>query len=207
MAPTDPVRDRSSGLDPFRGVLRDVKELWAWAAGAAAVPFLANLAALAPPWPPAIVYLTAIIELIALILAFQFLKKARVRTINRVLAVSAAILFLSSILYLGLLSEFSYQIPGAKLTAVKGFVCTAEAIAAFAGKCPWLGETELKQAEWFAPHLWTSWSITIMRVLLASVWLLAFMMLTTVLGSFVVHQRRFAPRNGGGRARARARLE
>jgi hypothetical protein len=180
---------RPAGLRPFRGVLRDVKELWAWAAGAATVPFLANLVSLAPPWPPAIVYLTAIIELIALIFAFHFLKASPAHTINRVLVASLVLLMLSSLVYLALLSEFTFNIPGQTTASTKGFVCTAEAVAVYAEKCPWLGENELKQAEWFAPHLWTSWSITIARLALCATWLLAFMMLSMLLGSFVVHQR------------------
>lgn len=183
-------RPIAPGLGPFRNILRDVKELWAWAAGAATIPFLANLAALAPPWPPAIVYLTAIIELIALILAFQLLRKASPQTINRVLAVSAILLFTLSVFYLVLLSQFTYDIPGTKITSIKGFTCSSEAAIAYPAKCPWLGERELKQAEWYAPHLWTTWSITLTRVALTSIWLSSFMMLTLVFGTFVVYQRR-----------------
>src|SRR3954464_10127898 len=109
-----PKSQRNGGLDPFRGVLRDVGELWTWGAGAATVPLVANLVSLAPPWPRAIVYLTAVIELITLIVAFHFFKTSPRRVVNRVLASSVAVLLVTSVVYLALLSEFTYSVPGDK---------------------------------------------------------------------------------------------
>jgi hypothetical protein len=63
-----------TGFDDFRALLRDVRELWGWAAAAATVPFLANFLSLSPPWPAAIPYLTALVELVCLILVFSFSK-------------------------------------------------------------------------------------------------------------------------------------
>jgi membrane protein implicated in regulation of membrane protease activity len=73
----------ASGLAGFKDLLKEFRGLSAWAVGAGvAVPFAAALASLSPPWPPGVVIVTAIVELVALVLVYQFLKSARRRTIN-----------------------------------------------------------------------------------------------------------------------------
>ena len=77
------------GLKGFKELLEEFKGLSVWAVGGSiAVPFAAALASLSPPWPPAIVLVTAVAELVALIYVYQFLKSAKRKNINRILAVS-----------------------------------------------------------------------------------------------------------------------
>jgi hypothetical protein len=186
---TQPQNGKATGLDEFRRLLRDVKQLWAWGAAAAAVPFLANFLSLAPPWPVAIPYLTALVELITLILVFQFLKRSPRRSINRVIATSTVVLFGASLIYLGLLAEFTFETPS-RTREIKGFICGREAMKVFEDKCPWLGLSELSHIEYQPRSLWVSWSVSAMAIFLNLLWLLCFMMLSAVLGSFAVYQRR-----------------
>lgn len=180
-----------SGLAGFKDLLKEFRGLSVWAVGAGvAVPFAAALASLSPPWPPGVVMVTAIVELVALVFVYQFLKSARRRTINWVLSVSAVVLAIVGITYLVALSLYTYETPMTKERWVKGFDCTRDARAVFKDKCPDLGLDELKSAEYEAERLWTARSVAIVRTSLVALWALAFMALSVLLGSFIVYQSR-----------------
>src|SRR5262249_42069341 len=103
------TRPMDSGLAGFKDLLKEFRGLSAWTVGAGvAVPFAAALASLAPPWPPGVVLVTAVVELVALVFVYQFLKLARRRTINWVLSISAAVLVPAGIAYLVGLSLYTY---------------------------------------------------------------------------------------------------
>lgn len=144
------------GFLGFKELLREFRGLSVWAVGGSvAVPFAAALAALSPPWPSAIVLVTAVAELVALIYVYQFLKGARRRTINRILSVSGLLLVLLGATYLVAVSLYTYEVPPNHERFVKGYQCTVDASAVFPGKCPDLDLDELKTAEYDADRLWT----------------------------------------------------
>ena len=178
-----------SGLVGFKDLLKEFRGLSVWAVGGSvAVPFAAALAALSPPWPPAIVLVTAVAELVALIYVYQFLKKARRKLIDRILAVSGMLLVVFGAAYLMTVSLYTYEVPTTKERFVKGYQCTADAVAVFKEKCPDLGLDELKTAEYTAARLWSERSIAITRLTLVALWLAAFTALSVLVGSFLVYQ-------------------
>jgi len=190
-----------SGLDEFKKLLAEFRGLSAWAVGGAvAVPFAAALVDFSPPWPPGIVLVTAVVELIALVFVFQFLKSAKRRSINRALIVSTAGLSIASVVYLILLSLYTYRVPTTGERFVKGYNCTPEAKAIFKDHCPDLGLDELRTAEYEAERLWTRRSLTLMRVTLVILWSAAFILLSLTLGAFIVYQMNVRGR-GGPKAR------
>jgi ABC-type xylose transport system permease subunit len=177
------------GLVGFKELLKEFRGLSVWAVGGSvAAPFAAALAALSPPWPPAIVLVTAVAELIALIYVYQFLKKARRRTINRIIAAGGLALVVLGGLYLAAISLYTYEVPTTRERFVKGSVCTEEAASGFKQKCPDLRIDELKTAEFDADRLWTSRSIAATRMAIVGLWLTAFMTLSVLVGSFLVYQ-------------------
>ena len=176
-------------VQDFWRLLKDVQHLVAWALGAAAAAIAAGFLSLAPPWPPAVVQTTALLELVVLILVYQYLKDAPRRVINLVIASAAILLCVSSIMYLAGLSQFTFTEPVSSLRFVKGFVCTSDASLLYADKCPWLHDDQLREAEWEAPRLWLLWSITVVRVGLVLLWSISFLALSCLLGSFAVYQR------------------
>ena len=181
----------ATGLDAFKQLLTEFRGLSIWAVGGSVVvPFAAALAELSPPWPPGVVLVTAIVELLALVFVFQFLRSAKRQAINWVLSLSTLVLFVSSTLYLLSLSLYTYQVPTTKERFVKGYQCTPEAVIVFKDKCPDLGLDELKSAEYESERLWTRRSVTIMRTALVITWAVAFMSLSVALGSFLVFQTR-----------------
>jgi hypothetical protein len=177
------------GLVGFKELLKEFRGLSVWAVGGSvAVPFAAALAALSPPWPPAIVLVTAVAELVALIYVYQFLKKAKRRTINRIIVTGGLALVVLGGVYLAAVSLYTYEVPTTKERFVKGYVCTEEAASVFTQKCPDLGIDELKTAEFDADRLWTSRSIAATRMAIVGLWLAAFMALSVLVGSFLVYQ-------------------
>jgi hypothetical protein len=191
----DPPSKRTSnvghadGMNDFWRLLKDVQHLFAWALGAAAASIAAGFLSLAPPWPPVVAQITALLELVVLVLVYQYLKDASRRVINLVIAASAISLCISSVMYLAALSQFTFTEPVSNLRFVKGFVCTSDASLLYPKLCPWLNDDQLQEAEWEAPRLWVMWSITIVRVGLVLLWSFSFLALSCLLGSFAVHQR------------------
>ena len=194
------------GLVGFKELLKEFRGLSVWAVGGSvAVPFAAALVSLSPPWPPAIVLVTAIAELVALIYVYQFLRKAKRRTINRTIAAGGLALVVLGGVYLAAVSLYTYEVPTTKERFVKGYVCTEDAAAVFKQKCPDLGLDELKTAEFDADRLWTSHSIAATRLAIVGLWIAAFVALSVLVGSFLVYQlqvpgtrRRSAKPEAGG---------
>jgi hypothetical protein len=177
------------GLVGFKELLKEFRGLSLWAVGGSvAVPFVAALASLSPPWPPAIVLVTAIAELVALIYVYQFLKKARRKSINRILALSGLLLVIFGVVYLAAVSLYTYAVPPTNERFVKGYQCTADAAAVFKDKCPDLGLDELRTAEYDADRLWTARSIAATRIAIVALWLASFVALSVLVGSFLVYQ-------------------
>jgi hypothetical protein len=176
------------GMQGFWHLLREVRHLLTWGVGSATVPIAIGFTSFYPPWPPAIVQLTALLQVVALVLTYHTFRQASAKVLNRLLATSAAVLCIGSLLYLVGLSQFTFTEPLSKLRFVKGFICTSDAFTVYHDMCPWLGDDQLRQAEWEAPRLWTLWSVTVVRVALVLLWLVSFVALSTLLGSFVVHQ-------------------
>jgi len=184
-----------SGLVGFKELLKEFRGVSMWAVGGSvAVPFAAALVSLSPPWPPAIVLVTAIAELVALMYVYQFLKSARRKSINRILAVGGSMLAILGTVYLTALSLYTYQVPTTKQRFVRGHECTPEAIAVFSEKCPDLGLDELKTAEYDADRLWTARSIAETRMAIVALWLASFVALSVLVGSFLVYQMQVPPK-------------
>jgi len=172
-----PYRKPTTGLQHFFNSLYSIRTLWAWVISATAVPFAAQM-----------ISLTALVELLASILAFQYFRYSPASTINRVIGVSLLVLLITSFLYVAALSEFTFEVPYGTPAGIKGFVCSEIGATLYPRKCPWLGRSELKLIEWSAEQLWVSWSITIVRITLIVLWLLSFLALSLLLAAFVVHQ-------------------
>jgi hypothetical protein len=197
----------ANGIEEFKRLLTEFRGLSVWAVGGGvAVPFVAAMTDLSPPWPPAIVPVTAVIELLSLVLVFQFLRTSKRRLINWILSVSVALFVTTGLIYLLGLSLYTYEVPTTKERFVKGYECTSEAKAIFGEHCPDLGLDELRTAEYEADRLWTRKSIAFTRSIIVFVWLLVFAELSFALGSFLVYQMRAKRRATSGPARTGVRI-
>src|ERR1700730_9088529 len=129
-----------TGIDDFWKVVRQYGRILTWGLGAAVVPIAAGLASLAPPWPPAVMQITALLELVILLTVFQILQVSKKTTVNHVIVSAAAVLVIFSLFYLFGISQFTYEEPLSKLRFVKGFICTSDALTVFPKKCPFYGD-------------------------------------------------------------------
>jgi hypothetical protein len=112
--------------------------------------------------------------------------RTRPRTARFVTIASATLLVALTCLYLVSINLFTYKTPRGILYA-KGFVCSTKALPVYKGKCLELGIDELKGAKYDAEQLWTSQSITIVKMGLLMLWLGAFISMSALIGSFVAH--------------------
>lgn len=174
----------------FQAFLRRYRQLLAWAVGTGLVPFILSFTSIEPPWPSKVAPITAIVQLIALIGVYKALRKATARIINRVLLASASGLFLSALIYGALFLNFTYKLDENGPREAKGFVCTTIAKRVYPDKCPFLGPEELKLAENIPTNLWPETSINLVYQTLLVLWLIAFMMLSVFVGSFLIAQPR-----------------
>ncbi|NOS74776.1 MAG: hypothetical protein HOP36_09635 [Methyloglobulus sp.] len=178
----------TTGLDDFKYILDEFRGLSVWALGGAAVPFAAVLVELSPPWPTGIVFITAIIELVAIVISFQWFKGIKRSIVSGVLLFSLISFSGLGFAYLVNLSKYAYEVPTSKERFVKGNECTKDALLVFSDLCPDLGINELRQAEYDAERLWTQDSLANIRVRLVSLWVGTFLSLSILLGTFLVYQ-------------------
>jgi hypothetical protein len=180
----------ASAFDDFNDVLKAFRSLSVWAVGAGSAPVVGALASLAPPpWSKPITVITAVLDLVVLILVFQFFRSASRRVVNGMVALAAVILAIAAFSYLFVFNRYTFVIPTTGEREVKGFVCTENARLVYGEHCRDNSDEILAGMEYKASLLWETWSIERMTMVLAALWLLSFGALSAVLGLFIVFQR------------------
>jgi hypothetical protein len=177
-----------TGLDDFKRVLSEFSNLSLWAAGASvAFPFIASFLSVIPPWPIGLNVITAVIQLVTLIVAYQtFSRNARRITRNvKWLAILGLFLLL---LYMGIFTLFTVYIPPAHRSIVIGYECLPDAKKVFEAKCPFLTIDDLSAAAFDEFVLWTKPSIMAIRVSLVALWFSVFICLASLIGQFLIYQ-------------------
>ena len=181
-------------LDDFKGFLDDFKGVGAWALSAAiALPVLAALAGVAPPWPRGAATLTALLEIVTLILIYHWVSRLSRAGLSSLFRRLAPVMALFLVAYLVLFSMFVFTLPTNGEPVVKGFACTPNAAALaerFGDACPFLGRDALAAATYEVDRLWTIASITLVRLALFVTWLGFFLSFVAFVAAFVVHARK-----------------
>ena len=89
---------RDTAYDDFLDIMKRFKTLSVGALGiGTAAPFFAYVGGIAPPWPPGMMLITALTELVCLIVVFQFLRTKGRKLVNRVIAALTLSLSLASL--------------------------------------------------------------------------------------------------------------
>ena len=151
--------------------LKNLVKVLGVGAAFASIPLFASLAALQPPWPPAIGIVSAGLVLLASLIAWEWTRRSRVRHRRRLVLLAATLTIGGLLGYLFLYSFFVEPIPGTQLRVVRGFVCTADAQRVYRDACPDLPREALRNSEWEAVALWTRASVTWARLGLTMAWL------------------------------------
>lgn len=186
-----------SGTDRFVLLLERYRYILAWSLGGSAVfPLLASLSGLAPPLT-GITLLTSLLTLVGIVIAFQFLDGKSRRLVNMAMLVSLLALFIALGLYLFLYSSFVFEIPGRKEKIVLG--CGWSSVTLLAAPayginpeygCPGQYEAALRGSGYNSSVVWVSSSVGGMKLVLSVVWLIIFLGLSGLFGSFLVYQER-----------------
>jgi hypothetical protein len=184
-----------TGLDEFKRVLAEYKNLSIWAAGASVVfPFIASFVSVIPPWPKGLDVITSILQLGALIVAYQTFRNSG-RRVTRGVKLWAVLGLLAVLAYLVVFTLFTIYVPEAKRSIVIGFQCLPNAqqlsdLGKYVGVCPFLGLQDLNGAAYDEFLLWTRLSIAVTRTVLVALWFAIFICLAFMIGQFLVYQMR-----------------
>jgi hypothetical protein len=180
-----------TGLDEFKLLLKEFRNLSLWAAGGSVIlPFIASFISVIPPFPAGLNIMTAVFQLVALVFVYQKYRGAPAQTITRNIGILFGFLFVTILAYMILFTLFTVYVPPAKRSIVIGYQCTKEALVVYGEKCPFLNVQELGEVAYDEFELWTKMSIAVTRGLLIGVWFLFFIALAALLGKFLVYQMR-----------------
>lgn len=178
-----------SGLKDFRNFFASFLSIVGAGVAATALVLVTALVGLAPPWPPAIVQITAIAQLLVLVFVFQNLKSAARRTVNSRMKLSLVLMVVFSISYLGLHSLLYFDRPDGT-GALRGMACSPDALSIYGSSCPFLERMQIADAEFEADRLWTPLGLLASRLSILVLWVGAFSALVNIFAAFVVFQRR-----------------
>lgn len=140
-------------------------------AAVTAVPLVAALTDLAPPWPDRIGYVSTAIILLGSAVAWEACRRQRMGRRRMWTSLGAGLTVAGLLGYLVLYSLFVEPAPGSSLRVVRGYACTAEAQMVYKEACPNLPRDALRDAEWESVMLWTRSSVTVVRIALLASWL------------------------------------
>lgn len=145
--------------------------LWALA-GLTLAPLALLWGGAVPPWPGGVALLTCLANL-GLALALGRLRSQHVDSWSpRTAWAAGAVAVLAALLFLVLLSRFTFTIPSTGEVGVKGLTCTAEARLVYPLTCPDDDLEALRSAEYESTRIWQPWSVDLVRVGLLAGWTL-----------------------------------
>jgi hypothetical protein len=159
-----------SGIEEFREVISDFKNISSYALGGSAVaPLAVTLTSkLGPPWPPGMGLLTSLAGLIAIIAAFHLWFSQSLKQLNKKIIIALVLLGLSFFSYLFLWQTFTFEFPTTHNREARGFILT-HSIKPFAQDPEYdTSDKHLAGYEYDAGKIWETWSITTINLALVA---------------------------------------
>lgn len=178
-----------NGLADFRVYFSAFLSLVAAGVVSTSLVLVAAVVGLAPPWPTAIVQITAVAQLIVLAFVYQNYSRAGRKATSSKMKSSLVVLILFFTTYLGAHSLLVFSMPNGE-TSIRGIECSTNATLLYGDSCPFLEEVQIADAEYEDDRLWTPVGLMISRLVLLVGWVVQFSALVTFLAIFVVFQRR-----------------
>lgn len=192
-----------NGIEEFKEVMTDFRSVTSLVAkGVVAAPFADILlrqfdVGISPPWPPGVLIITSVAELLVLMALFNFFFRSKAKTLDRLMIAALLLLCVTFIGYLLLFSHFTEPHPKTQKLMVLGYEPLNEDVRqAFAEG--YTNEQALEENEFTPTKVWTEASITNVRIGLLLAWLVVFITLSTFIGLFVMAQRRKVSRSPRG---------
>ena len=187
-----------TGLDEFKDVLKDFRELGSLAVkGTVALPLVNLWAKFGPPPAAAVSVLTSALEFLAVIWVFQFWHNAVTERLNTRMK-AAAILFCAALAVSGiLLAQFTAHPASGRDAVVIGAQLRPDVQPLITRTYTPLDA--LRDAEYDPERVWTQVSITLVHSSLIVLWLVTFISASVFLSVFIVLRKRATPSRRGVR--------
>jgi hypothetical protein len=194
-----------TGLEEFKDVLKNFRELGSFAIkGTVALPLLNLWLKVGPPPTAAISALTSAMEFLAVMWVFHFWHLTPAKRLDTRMRVSAAVFCVALILSGVLIEGFTTRPPPARDRLVLGCVLRADVQPLI--NATYTPSDALRDAEYEPQRVWTPGSIVFIHVVLIASWLIAFVSVSLFLSIFIIQQkRRQAATQSAGRTPARKR--
>ncbi|MEO1700923.1 MAG: hypothetical protein AAFR71_02640 [Pseudomonadota bacterium] len=177
------------GLTDFSDFFRSFLALVAAGVASTALVLVTAVAGLAPPWPPLIIQITAIAQLLVLVIIYQNFHRAGRNRVNMLMKRGVIALISFFLVYLAAHSLLTFSLPNGEL-GLRGLFCSEAAIGEYASSCPFLEERQIADATFDDDRLWTPLGILGSRLILLIAWVGSFSSLVFIIATFVVYQRR-----------------
>ncbi len=179
---------KKNGLDDFYELLKKYGNILAVGLGSAAILLITHLTSASPPWPPAVLQISAIYQLIALIFVHQFFTENSKSVFDRRIC-SFIIIFVGvSVAYFAANSLLIYSGTNGD-RFVKGLICTADALDQFPKSCPILSDSEISTTGYEGEVLWTAVGLMLGRSVVLMLWVFFLTSIVFVVATFVQFQR------------------
>ncbi|HKP76080.1 MAG TPA: hypothetical protein VJT67_11090, partial [Longimicrobiaceae bacterium] len=184
-----------NGLDQFKHVVNDFRSVAGLATKAAvAVPLASLFSDIGPPWPSSVAVgvITPLLELLVLLVAFEFWNASPQKQQRRRIIVFTAVLAVAFGGYLWITSSYTTPHPAGGMV-VHGYRLDPE-VRSLLG-ADYTVNDALEGAGYDPTRVWTPGSVTMVRFTLLASWLTAFASVAGIIAVFVMHQgSRQAPR-------------
>lgn len=178
----------AGGLQEFKSVLKDFRDLGALAVkGTVAVPLLNVWLKFGPPPMAAIAVLTSAVQFLSVMWAYHFWLNLEPKRLNHRMRFCVA-LFLVGLLGFGvLLKRFTIQPKSNGEVVVEGYVLRSDVQLLIGPNYDPLDA--LREAQYDPSQVWTAGSITVIHLLLVVCWLASFAAVALFLSAFLLARK------------------
>lgn len=156
--------------------------------GGALLTLASQFSGLTPPWPEGIVQITAVYQLLVLIVVYQIFDKPHRRQATLAVLLSISIFTLFTFLYLFARYALTF-IDSDGSRELKGLECTIAAFRTYGEACPLLDQAAIANAGNIQTDLWTDVGLAASGSILLLLWLIFFTSVAFAIASFVNFQR------------------
>lgn len=179
---------KKNGLDDFFLFTSDFSKIIGVAFASGFVLLLTQFSSAMPPWPKAIFQLSAVFQVMILILVYQvYFRVGRART-TRHLRMVFFLFAVSVLVYFPAVSMLEFSSPNGD-RFLRGLICTEEATQLFGSSCPYLSADQIAEASFDDFTLWTTAGLFAARILVLSLWFAFLGLLVVFLAIFANFQR------------------
>lgn len=187
----------SSALKKWKKLLKEYSSLLLWALGSTAVPICSYFLSISPPEPRGIIAFTAIVEVMAVILAYLFLSRISLKKMRIIMAFCFISFIALTMYYTTSFSRLTYTTEVNERDIIvehymRGLTCLENIETQYPGACPRLTREIIADRGNENEKLWTEESIEQATNILLTAWFALFAVISFSLAgflTFLIHRR------------------